>query len=95
MIWQSQLYLLAALGGVATLVWMAEQRIYAAAGVSTLCWSVIAMTAAQIQTYTLSGKSVTQTGQWVQLVAGLLAGLSLLVIVAAYFGHYPPQEDDL
>ena len=94
MIWQANLYLLAAVGGVATLVWMLERRIYAMAAVSAGSWALVALTGATIQSHTLAGDVVTRPGWMVQVIAGFLAAVSFLAIVATYFDHYPPTDTD-
>lgn len=94
MIWEANLHLLAAIGGIATLIWMAERRIYATAGLSFGAWALIAYSAAEIRTHTMSGEVVTREGQYIQVAAIFLSALSLLAIISTYFDHYPPEEDD-
>lgn len=94
MIWESNLYLLAAIAGVATLAWMLEERIYVSASIGGGTWALVAITAAQVQAHTETGATVTRPGWMIQVVAAFLAAVSFLALVATYFGHYPPDRRD-
>lgn len=92
MITETALLVLVAVGGVASLVWMLEHRVYATGVVSGGAWGLVALTAADVQAYTLSGATYQYSGWMLQALGAFLAALSFLAIVAAYFGHYPPTE---
>lgn len=86
---------LIAIGGVATLFWMLEQRIYVSAATSSGAWGILAYAGGTIQKTTESGSTVPVDGWWIQVLAIFLAGVSLFVILATWTGHYPPQEEQL
>jgi tetrahydromethanopterin S-methyltransferase subunit C len=73
-----------------------EERVYLTAGTSAIGYLTMAWTAPGVQRVTQSGVTVdAPVSVVVQLIAGLLGVLSVVVLFLYRLGEYPPPDEEL
>lgn len=91
-------FALAAFATLCTWTWLVvepEEKVYFTAGLGAAAWTFLALTARGVErSLEAGGMEPADAGVIVQLFIGILALLSLLVIVLYRAGLYPPPDDE-
>lgn len=97
--WQTQWLALGVLATGAMVFWaylLPDRRVYLTAGLSAIGYVAMALTAPGVERVTEAGETVAApVSVTIQLIAGLLGVLSLVVIFLYRLGEYPPPEEQI